>query len=95
MEVRELMSKVFSAPAAGSSPGIGAAPLGGVEPKPVPTKATAFNANIMSEAQKTFQAPAPNAGTQSAGAPATPNPNQGTAGNLIPPGWSSQAKQGG
>lgn len=56
-------------------------------PQTPPTKNGAFNPQILAEAQTTFKG---NGGQNNQGQ-GTKTPQNGTVGNLIPPGWSSQA----
>ena len=91
MDVKQLIQTVFTKPQQSQPVGNPLAPF--VQP-PKLTKNDVFNQNILAEAQKTFSGGQP--ATQDPGAGNTPQPknppSKGTVGNLIPPGWSSQAK---
>lgn len=86
MEVKDMISKLWS-PKDQGVPTM-THPFAGVTPEPVVSKNNAFDPTILNQAQKSFGQPTP------AGQNPNQAPTKGTVGNLIPPGWSSQAKEG-
>jgi len=87
MEIKEMMEKLWGAPA-GKASGIEPDVFGGVRPEPPKNKNDAFGPQILSQAQKSY-----GGGMQGQGPNNQGPPTRGTVGNLIPPGWSSQAKE--
>lgn len=92
MEIRELIQKTFgNNPAQSPAPGVTAqGVLQSAMPAPKVTKNQALSPAILSEAQQTFTGSGHAQGSPQGGQPGTP-PTKGTAGAMIPPGWSSQA----
>lgn len=87
MEIKEMMQKLWGAPQLPISNPIKQTMQ---ENPPKPRKSDIFDPATLAEAQSTFKSsgaggPSPSNGTKT--------PQNGTVGNLIPPGWSSQAAE--
>ena len=94
MEISDLIKKTFgnTTPTQPGAPGVTAQGIyqAAAPPPPKPSKSQTFDASIMSEAQSTFTGSGHAQGSPQGGKPGAP-PAKGTAGSMIPPGWSSQA----
>lgn len=89
MELKDLIQKTFGAPDSSTVPGMTAQEtLQAAMPAPKVSKNDSLAPNIVAEAQATFAKTDNPQNPQSQ--PGNP-PVKGTAGAMIPPGWSSQA----
>jgi hypothetical protein len=100
MGVKDMIKNTYAPPGQYPYPGQQGAvdPFAGIKPQPTETKSSAFGPDILAEAQQTFAGGAHAQGSPQSGAsngqqnpPGTHTPTKGTVGNMIPPGWSSQA----
>jgi len=93
MEVKDLLSKTFGLPANTPGPNQPANVFGGIQtPEARVPKNQAFDASLLAQAQNTFGGGSHSQGSpQPNQEPGTNTPQKGVVGNLIPPGWSSQA----
>lgn len=91
MDVKTMIARTFGAPTGGNP----LHPFAGVEPQPKIEKNDIFDPSLMAQAQNTFaggqHAQGSPQGQNQQNQPGTNTPKKGTVGNMIPPGWSSQA----